>query len=59
MRASRVITFKDGRIEDEDYDIKLKKQRLKILKKDSKFKFYKIDLINKRKLKYPDKLLFS
>ena len=25
MRASRVITFKDGRIEDEDYDIKLKK----------------------------------
>ena len=24
-RASRVITFKDGRIEDEDYDIKLKK----------------------------------
>jgi len=33
------------------YDIKLKKQRLKILKKDSKFKFYKIDLINKRKLK--------
>ena len=25
MRASRVITFKDGRIEDEDYDLKLKK----------------------------------
>ena len=25
MRASRVITFKDGHIEDEDYDIKLKK----------------------------------
>ena len=25
MRASRVITFIDGRIEDEDYDIKLKK----------------------------------
>ena len=24
MRASRVITFKDGRIEDEDYDLKLK-----------------------------------
>ena len=25
MRASRVITFKDGHIEDEDYDIKSKK----------------------------------
>ena len=24
MRASRVITFKDGRIEDEDYDLKLR-----------------------------------
>ncbi len=32
------------------YDIKLKKDRLKILKKNNKFHFYKFDLINKPKL---------
>ena len=32
------------------YSLKLKKERLKILKKYCKFKFYKIDLIDKKKL---------
>ena len=30
------------------YDVKLKKERLKILKKNKKFKFYKIDIFNKK-----------
>ena len=33
------------------YDIKLKKARLNILKKNKKFKFYKIDITNKNKIK--------
>ena len=33
------------------YDIKLKKDRLNILKKNKKFKFYKIDITNKNKIK--------
>ena len=32
------------------YSISLKKERLKILKKYKKFKFYKIDLISNKKL---------
>ena len=32
------------------YDVKLKKDRLKILKKYQRFSFYKIDLVNKKKL---------
>ena len=30
------------------YDVKLKKERLKILEKNKKFKFYKIDIFNKK-----------
>ena len=32
------------------YDNKLKKKRLSILKKNKNFKFYKIDISNKKKL---------
>jgi len=31
------------------YDIKLKKKRLKILKKNKRFKYYKVDINNKKK----------
>ena len=33
------------------YDVKIKYKRLKILKKNKKFKFYKIDISNNSKLK--------
>ena len=33
------------------YDIKLKKKRLKILKKNKRFKYYKVDINNKKKIK--------
>lgn len=32
------------------YDIKLKKKRLKILKKNKRFKYYKVDINNKKKI---------
>ena len=35
---------------DEYYDIKLKKERLKILKTSKNFKFFKFNLSNKKKL---------
>ena len=34
------------------YDVNLKKQRLKILKKNNKFIFYKSDITNLKKNKY-------
>ena len=35
---------------DNYYDVKLKKDRLKILKENNNFKFFKVDIINKNKI---------